>query len=50
MMVKLGSSYLPYVKPDGICIVELDKALNGCVQAASLWLWHEHIKKNLIAY
>jgi hypothetical protein len=48
MMVKLDPSYLPFVKPDGTCIVELDKALYGCVQAASLW--HEHIKSNLLAY
>jgi hypothetical protein len=37
MLVQLDSTYEQYVEADGSCYVQLDKALYGVVEAASLW-------------
>ena len=37
MMVDITPAYKDYVGPDGCVVVKLDKALYGCVEAASLW-------------
>ncbi len=37
LLVKLDESYREFVQQDGSMVVELDKALYGCVEAAKLW-------------
>jgi len=48
ILVKIDSSYKSFLEEDGTLVVELDKALYGCVEAAALW--HEDIKSKLLAY
>ena len=36
-LVKLDPSYAQYVNEDGTCIVQLDRALYGTIEAARLW-------------
>ncbi len=40
--VMIDLSYEKYVESDGTLVVELDKALYGCVEAAALWLVRGH--------
>ena len=37
LLVRLDESYLKYVNTDGTMVVELDKALYGCIESALLW-------------
>jgi len=37
MLTDIDSSYLKHVNSDGTMVVQLDKALYGCVEAAALW-------------
>ena len=37
--------YSDFVNPDGTIVVELDKALYGCIQSAKLW--YEHMRNTL---
>ena len=37
ILVKIDPTYAPFVNPNGTCLVELDKALYGTVEAAKLW-------------
>ena len=36
-LVELEPYYAQFVRPDGTCVVELDKALYGTIEAAKLW-------------
>ena len=36
-LVELEPHYAEFVRPDGTCVVELDKALYGTIEAAKLW-------------
>jgi hypothetical protein len=47
ILLKLDASYQPFVNPDGTLVVELDKALYGCVEAAALW--HQDLSSKLRA-
>jgi hypothetical protein len=46
MLIELDRSYVSYTCSDGGCIVRLDKALYGCIEAAALW--GDHIMITLI--
>jgi hypothetical protein len=48
MLLQIDPSYGPFVLPDGCLIVQLDKALYGCVEAASLW--YVHLRDKLLAW
>jgi hypothetical protein len=48
MLVQIDKSYSPFVMPDGCMIVQLDKALYGCVEAASLW--YKNLRSKLVAW
>lgn len=37
MLVQISPDYQRYVEPNGTIVVQLDKALYGCVEAAALW-------------
>ena len=37
ILVKIDPAYADYINPNGTCLVELDKALYGTVEAAKLW-------------
>lgn len=37
ILVKLDPTYAPFVETSGCCVVALDKALYGCVEASALW-------------
>ena len=37
ILTGLDESYSPFVLEDGTCIVELDKAMYGCIESAKLW-------------
>jgi hypothetical protein len=47
IVCELDPTYLPFVRPDGSCLVTLDKALYGLIEAPRLW--HDHISKKLAA-
>jgi len=47
MLVQLDPNYSNYLLTDGALVLELRKALNGCVESAKLW--NEHISKTLIS-
>ena len=36
-MAELDNTFLPFINPDGTLIVELDRALYGCIESALLW-------------
>ena len=36
-LVRLDASYAKFVNPDGSCVVQLDRALYGTIEAARLW-------------
>ena len=40
MLVKLDPSYVNFVEDKGTIVVQLDKALYGCVEASALWYAH----------
>jgi hypothetical protein len=46
IVVELDPSYAAFVKPNGTCMVELDKALYGCLESGKLW--HADVDKLLI--
>ncbi len=48
ILVMIDLSYKKYVESNGTLVVELDKALYGCVEAAALWF--EDIKGKLLTY
>jgi hypothetical protein len=37
LLIEIDASYKQFVKADGSMVVQLDKALYGCVEAAALW-------------
>ena len=37
MLIEIDASYKQFVEADGSMVVQLDKALYGCVEAAALW-------------
>ena len=37
LLLKLNSSLQPYVKPGGTIIVEINRALYGCIESVKLW-------------
>jgi hypothetical protein len=47
LLVKLDESYKPFLDKNGELVVELDKALYGCVEAAKLW--YDHLSSKLVA-
>jgi hypothetical protein len=48
MLVQIDKSYSPFVMPDSCKIVQLDKALYGCVEAASLW--YKNLRSKLVGW
>jgi hypothetical protein len=46
-LVKLDPTYQEYVDEKGRLVVQLDKALYGCVESAKMW--YEHLTSTLIA-
>ena len=40
ILVKIKPEYQTYLEPSGTMIVQLDKALYGCVESAKLWYQH----------
>ena len=48
ILIKIDSSYEKLLEPKGTLVVELDKALYGCVEAAALW--YKMLRGKLIAY
>ena len=46
-LVEIDPSYEPYVREDGTCIAQLDKALYGTIEAAKLW--YDNISTQLLA-
>lgn len=47
MLLKIDPSYERFTEPGGTMVVQLDKALYGCVEAAALWF--KHLTASLIA-
>jgi hypothetical protein len=47
ILVKIDQSYERFLENDGTLVVQLDKALYGCVEASALWF--EDIKSKLVA-
>ena len=45
ILTKLDAQYEKFVEEDGTIVVELDKALYGCIESAKLW--YEHISNTL---
>ena len=37
LLIEIDASYKQFVETDGSMVVQLDKALYGCVEAAALW-------------
>lgn len=48
ILLKIAPHYLPYVTADGTIVVQLDKALYGCVESAKLW--HDLLSEQLVEY
>lgn len=48
ILLKIAPEYLPFVTADGTIVVQLDKALYGCVESAKLW--HDLLCKQLAEY
>jgi hypothetical protein len=46
-LLEIDPSYAEFVRDDGTCIVQLDKALYGTIEAAKLW--YDNISAQLIA-
>jgi hypothetical protein len=47
ILTKIRPDYLPFLDKDGTLVVQLDKALYGCVESAKLW--YDHLRKSLEA-
>jgi hypothetical protein len=47
ILTKIRPDYLPFLDKDGTMVVQLDKALYGCVESAKLW--YDHLRKSLEA-
>ena len=47
VLCELDKEYILYVNEDGSIIVQLDKALYGCVESALVW--YEHLRDTLIS-
>ena len=47
-LLKIDPSYKEFVEPSGTCVVELDKALYGCVEAAAMW--YQELRKTLLEF
>jgi hypothetical protein len=45
--VRISPDYAQFVRDDGTCIVQLDKALYGCIESARLW--YEQLSGELIS-
>ena len=45
ILVKIRPEYERFLNEDGSMIVQLDKALYGCVESAKLW--YDHLRKTL---
>ena len=37
IMTEVDKTFLPYINHDGTLVVELDRALYGCIESALLW-------------
>ena len=48
LLVKIDPSYAEFVDRNGTLVVELDKALYGCVEAAALW--HQDLSNTLVDF
>lgn len=48
IMVNIYPEYKPYMTDNGTIVVQLRKALYGCVQSSKLW--YNHIKNTLMTY
>lgn len=48
MLIKLDASYIEFMQQDGTIVVELDRALYGCVEAA--YLWYKELVSKLKQY
>jgi hypothetical protein len=48
ILCEIDKEYILYVNEDGSIIVQLDKALYGCVESALVW--YEHIRDTLISF
>jgi hypothetical protein len=48
MLVKIAPEYSPFLEPSGSMVVELDKALYGCVEASLLWF--KDLRSKLVAH
>lgn len=46
MLLQIDPSYKQFVEENGTMVVELDKALYGCVEAAALW--YKHLRATLL--
>jgi hypothetical protein len=47
ILTKIRPDYKPFLDADGTLVVQLDKALYGCVESARLW--YDHLRKTLEA-
>ena len=47
MLLMIDASYAPFVEENGSMVVQLDKALYGCVEAAALW--YDDLRAKLLA-
>jgi hypothetical protein len=47
ILTKIRPDYKPFLDADGTMVVQLDKALYGCVESARLW--YDHLRKTLEA-
>jgi hypothetical protein len=45
LLLKINPSYALFLEPRGTVVVELDKALHGCVESATLW--YDDLKKTI---
>ena len=48
LLVDIDPIFEKFVEDDGTSVVQLDKALYGCVEAANLW--YNHLRATLVAY
>jgi hypothetical protein len=47
ILTKIRPDYVPFLDKDGTLVVQLDKALYGCVESARLW--YDHLRNTLIS-
>jgi hypothetical protein len=48
LLCQLDGSYKPFLRKDGTLIVELDRALYGCLEAAKLW--YDDLREKLLGW